>query len=83
MCGQTTCTLRSAPGPTLSNEYRRTLPFTFTASYFSSRVKPTGDFIVDYIYSYTKAVKDQSKQILIFILYRTMTYFVMQRQLNK
>jgi len=28
-CGLTACTLGSAPGQTLSNEYRRTLPCTF------------------------------------------------------
>jgi len=26
-CGLTACTLGSAPGPTLGNEYRETLPF--------------------------------------------------------
>ena len=28
-CGLTACTPGSAPGPTLGNEYGRTLPFTF------------------------------------------------------
>jgi len=28
-CGLTACTPGSAPGPTLGNEYRKTLPFTF------------------------------------------------------
>jgi len=28
-CGLTVCTPGSAPGPTLGNEYRKTLPFTF------------------------------------------------------
>ena len=28
-CGLTACTPGSAPGPTLSNEYGKTLPFTF------------------------------------------------------
>jgi len=29
-CGLTACTPKSAPDPTLFNEYGRTLPFTFT-----------------------------------------------------
>jgi len=29
-CVLTACTPRSAPGPTLGNEYGKTLPFTFT-----------------------------------------------------
>jgi len=29
-CGLTACTPGSAPGPTLGNEYGKTLPFTFT-----------------------------------------------------
>ena len=28
-CGLTACTPGSAPGPTLGNEYGKTLPFTF------------------------------------------------------
>jgi len=28
-CGLTACTPGSAPGPTLGNEYRKTLPFTY------------------------------------------------------
>jgi len=31
ICGLTACTLGSAPGPTLGNEYGKTLPFTFSA----------------------------------------------------
>ena len=31
-CGLTACTLGSAPGPTLGNEYGRTLPFYLTLS---------------------------------------------------
>ena len=30
-CGLTACTPGSAPGPTLGNEYGKTLPFTFTS----------------------------------------------------
>ena len=31
-CGLTACTPGSAPGPTLGNEYGKTLPFTFLVS---------------------------------------------------
>jgi len=31
-CGLAACTPGSAPGPTLSNEYGKTLPFTFAIS---------------------------------------------------
>ena len=31
-CGLTACTPGSAPGPTLGNEYGKTLPFTFLLS---------------------------------------------------
>jgi len=31
-CGLTACTPGSAPGPTLGNEYGKTLPFTFTVT---------------------------------------------------
>jgi len=31
-CGLTACTPGSAPGPTLGNEYGKTLPFTFLAT---------------------------------------------------
>jgi len=33
-CGLTACTPGSAPGPTLGNEYGRTLPFTHTVQEF-------------------------------------------------
>ena len=34
-CGLTACTPGSAPGPTLGNEYGKTLPFTFSNSVLS------------------------------------------------
>ena len=34
--GLTTCTLGSAPGPTLGNEYRKTLPICYKAEIFDS-----------------------------------------------
>jgi len=34
-CGLTACTPGSAPGPTLGNEYGKTLPFTFTVDVVS------------------------------------------------
>jgi len=39
-CGLTACTPGSAPGPTLGNEYGKTLPFTFLAycGWLDSRV---------------------------------------------
>ena len=33
--GLTACTPGSAPGPTLGNEYGKTLPFTFISVYFT------------------------------------------------
>ena len=33
-CGLTACTPGSAPGPTLGNEYGKTLPFTFVRAYY-------------------------------------------------
>jgi len=35
-CGLTACTPGSAPGPTLGNEYGKTLPFTFNLIKISS-----------------------------------------------
>ena len=34
-CGLTACTPGSAPGPTLGNEYGKTLPLPFTTEFYS------------------------------------------------
>jgi len=47
-CGLTACTPGSAPGPTLGNEYGKTLPFTYTRARFFSpslRARSTCTFI--------------------------------------
>jgi len=36
ICGLTGCTPRSAPGPTLGNEYGRTLPLPFIYQHWSA-----------------------------------------------
>ena len=40
-CGLTACTPGSAPGPTLSNEYGKTLPFYYYYYYYFRRTQPT------------------------------------------
>jgi len=43
-CGLTACTLGSAPGPTLGNEYGKTLPlpFTFSTQLTQQRITDAG-----------------------------------------
>ena len=38
-CGLTACTPGSAPGPTLGNQYGKTLPLTFTSKGMGKRIK--------------------------------------------
>jgi len=38
-CGLTACTPGSAPGPTLGNEYGKTLPFTRVSQYQKGKTK--------------------------------------------
>ena len=47
-CGLTACTLGSTPGPTLGNEYRKTLPYLFTTPYKCMDSKKTGTWVTTF-----------------------------------
>ena len=70
-CGLTACTQGSAPGPTLGNEYGKTLPFNFTFNSFRVRFDKLLPYILFEKYTYIFGIGNgQSREPALCQLYR-------------
>ena len=60
-CGLTACTPGSAPGPTLGNEYGKTLPFTFTHPILipTGILIPTANLLIGENYTVERTILSQ------------------------